>query len=383
MASNLTKLRTVTQSIQHYDPRLYEALRGIIEEIEALNTEVFPGEDVTAPAEIDPDDVGNVTDFTFSFNEDGIILVWGRPLLADGTIDYSIQFYEIKLGTTTDTWETANSIFQANALTTTADPLLVGTYVFFIKAFSAFGGESDVATTLQVTVPVMGPIGTVSGSVIDNNVQLAWGIPESTFRIAHYNIYKNDVKIAEVGSNIFSFFEEVAGSYKYGVEAEDLAGNLSPIESITVEVDSPPDYFFQTSFLSVFAGAKVNCEVFTPTDTERLVACITTDETWQQHFDNNSWTTIQDQIDAGFPIYIQPTESTGSYVEVIDFGEVFTDVTINMAFVKATISPDVTILPTIEFSVDGIIYSTPQSALSVYAQTLQFVRVTFQFTATA
>jgi hypothetical protein len=69
-----------------------------------------------------------------------------------------------------------------------------------------------------------------------------------------------------------------------------------------------------TDFLSVYdaalglsAGEKGNAVVdagvlFTPVDAE---------ETYQEHFDARSWTTPQDQIDAGYPYYSQPTKPTG------------------------------------------------------------------------
>jgi sulfur carrier protein ThiS len=59
--------------------------------------------------------------------------------------------------------------------------------------------------------------------------------------------------------------------------------------------------------LSLSAGSKGNAVVdggilHTPVDTE---------ETYQEHFDSRGWATPQDQIDAGYPRYIQPTKPAG------------------------------------------------------------------------
>jgi len=43
-------------------------------------------------------------------------------------------------------------------------------------------------------------------------------------------------------------------------------------------------------------------------------------ETWEDHFINNSWTTIEDQLLAGWGCYLQPFASEASFSQVFDLG---------------------------------------------------------------
>ena len=45
-------------------------------------------------------------------------------------------------------------------------------------------------------------------------------------------------------------------------------------------------------------------------------------ETISAHFSTRSWNTPQDQVNASFPLFIQPNLSPGYYEEVIDYGSV-------------------------------------------------------------
>jgi hypothetical protein len=71
------------------------------------------------------------------------------------------------------------------------------------------------------------------------------------------------------------------------------------------------------------------------------------EETWQDHFNNRSWSTPQDQIDAGFPIYIQPSVETASIEEYYDIGSVIPSSRIIVDLVTTEISGSIDIDPVI------------------------------------
>lgn len=114
-----------------------------------------------------------------------------------------------------------------------------------------------------------------------------------------------------------------------------------------------------------------------------LVAPVNTTESWQNHFATRGWASIQDQIDAGYPIYAQPNMPSGRYQEVFDFGSVISNIIVivnwNTTEIVAAVSTAGT---TLETSSDGITWSAPTTASSVFAAALRYVRVTMNFTPT-
>jgi sulfur carrier protein ThiS len=69
-----------------------------------------------------------------------------------------------------------------------------------------------------------------------------------------------------------------------------------------------------TDFLEVYdealdieGGEKGNASI----DNGVLFVPVDTEETWAEHFSSRGWTDIQDQIDAGYPYYAQPTKPNG------------------------------------------------------------------------
>ena len=58
--------------------------------------------------------------------------------------------------------------------------------------------------------------------------------------------------------------------------------------------------------------------------TKRMILPVV-DETFQDHFDDHTWTTPQDQVDATYPIFIQPTNPTAKFVATHDVGVLIPD----------------------------------------------------------
>lgn len=365
--ANVDSFRVLIKPLQQKDPRLYDALNKLADDVVRLNITVFPPTTIVFPQTSAPVTIADVTDFNYELKSTSVRLYWTAP-------EEAVLRYEIREGTV---WETANSILTTDTLSAELDPLLVGTTTFLIKAIGEDNTESTNAKSLDVIVPPLGSI-SVSSQVIDNNVLLFWNFPTSVFSLEPFNVYRNGVFFGKIHGTFITFFEQVSGTYTYGVQAEDLAGNLSTISTVSATVSQPPDYELQANFVSSLNGTLTNV---TKEPGPRLLCC-TRNENWQQHFADRGWSNIQDQINAGFPLYIQPSEASGQYLEVIDYGLVISNTVVTVTYNTLLISGlGVTVRHFLSTSTDNITYSTEVETTTLFVASLRYVKVRVTFTA--
>lgn len=359
-------ITTLIAGLQIEYPRLYQALMTLQDRIFETERELFPlvreAQESTATAAA----VTAPATFTFVFTTLTVRLTWSEVIGASQ--------YEVRRGAN---WDTAAFQFRSNSLQADIDPLLVGTYTYLIKSINGVGDYSAEATQCVVAVPDIGIVN-INKSVIDNNILLSWNAPSSTFAILHYEIYKDGVAVGTILGTFFVRFEAVGGTYEYKVIALDIASNRSPDALISVTVTSPPDYVLQDQRTTSFDGTKVNTRKEEPAS---LVATVNT-ETWQEHFLTRVWSDPDDQVNAGYPIYIQPTADTGSYQETIDYGAILANVIVTYTFLLEVIVDGVTIIISTEASDDGISWTLPQLGSSVFVSSMRYLRLTLTFTPT-
>lgn len=360
-------LEALIQGIQLNDPRLYQILMGLNSSLVSVQEELNP---LVRQAELPPQPAPLVIaplTFTFSFTPITVRFNWSESEFA--------FVYEIRKGTV---WETAALQLRTPSLQADIDPISIGTHTYMLKSVNASGVYSVDSISLVVTVPIIGPI-TIIVEVIDNNVLLLWNVPLSVFRILNYEITKNDVVVGTIDSTFFTRFENVAGSYTYRVTAIDVAGNRGGTSDVTVSVLSPPDYALQDQRTSALGGTRVNMVLESG---PRLVGPWLS-ETWEDHFINNSWNTIQDQIDAGFPIYLQPSTATGSYEEVIDYGVVISNTIATITYNFNLLDPleDVVVAIKMATSTDGSSYTSFVAGASQFIPTMRYLKFRLEFAA--
>jgi hypothetical protein len=349
------------------NPVMYDTIKKLILNVDNLSKDItstrmlVTGGVAAAPPQ-------DIIGFTYNLTNLNIILSWTS--LGAG---YS---YEIRRGTV---WTTASYVTTTLGNAVPLDPLSVGSYNYLIKAISGLGIYSTNASALTVVIPAIGHI-TVTAQVVDNYILFSWSAPSSAFKIDTYSIYKGNTLLGSVAATFFTYFEMAGGTNDYSIIATDIAGNESPDEtSITVTVSAPVDFANQGSVTdSAFTGTKTNC--FYSALAQRLYGPVTLGETWKQHFDNNSWDTIQDQIDAGYPFFLQPSEATGSYVKVFDFGAIFSNVVIAASYGANNIVGTVGIDISIETSTDNITYAAPVSGNTLFIASVRYARITFTLT---
>ena len=257
--------------------------------------------------------------------------------------------------------------------------------IYFVVYDSIGNISVPTGISVAVTNPAQISSTALTAFVIDNNVILRWTDPAATsLPIASYDIFRcpsggsctvsdyasTATSITNVGgTNTYTFFETAAGDYKYFVRTKDLAGNYSTPQSISTSVKEPRDFVvladveskYTTSALTAGycsggTGAnKAACEsgpdvgdwihaskadwtnIKEVTSTTAILPVDTT-ETWQQHFDSNSWAGPSAQIAAGYQYYLVP-ETTATYYQQWDLGTTQTTGTITLITTSEDFGP--------------------------------------------
>ena len=104
-----------------------------------------------------------------------------------------------------------------------------------------------------------------------------------------------------------------------------------------------------------------------------------TTETWEQHFLSRGWNTPQAQINAGFPIYIQPTPGSGFYEETFDFGNLIPSSKITANYTGFVVAGAPVITPRIEVSPNNSTWTLFDGQDQAFATNFRYVR--FRLTA--
>lgn len=99
-------------------------------------------------------------------------------------------------------------------------------------------------------------------------------------------------------------------------------------------------------------------------------------ETWAEHFTNRGWSTIQDQIDAGYPLFLQPSASTAVFEDIVDLGVLVTrSTTISVVAPTTALDGSVELTWTLGVSEDGVNFTDYADTTSVLASGFQYVKV--------
>jgi hypothetical protein len=261
--------------------------------------------------------------------------------------------------------------------TTSADWL--GNAVLTVIAMDTIGSES-LPATLTIPKYAPDPIVSFTTQIVDNNVLMKWEFPPATsLPISHALIKRGeswenpDKVIGEKNGTFTSVFELAGGSYTYWLAVVDTDGRESAPTAIPATVAQPPDFVFNAEYISTFNGTKVNAEKLA--NKNALLMLVNTADNWFQHFDNNSWDTPQEQVDAGYPIYAQPSLLTASYEEIFDYEIILASSSITVSYAGTTVSGVTTAQVTIQTSADGTNWSIPQSTASIFATNFRYIKI--------
>lgn len=321
----------------------------------------------TAP----PADIQNLAS---SIDKDiGVTLTW------DKVPDLDLDVYEIRQGSS---WNTATLIGQVKATVYTLGYIPPGTQTYLVKSLDTSSNYSTNAASITVSLALPSSV-SLTQEVIDNNVLLRWTASTASLTIRHYILrrgptFASATEIGTVAGLFSAIFETVAGTFVYWVAAVDLAGNMGTPTPVTALVSQPPDYQLKFNQDSAFGGTKSNMAAFEG----KFLAPANTTETWASHFTSRSWSTPQDQINAGFPVYAMPSASSGSYEELVDYGTVLASTKVSATLSYVTDAGTVTVTPTISVRKLATDPWTNYAGLaSVFVTDFRYVKVRFDFSA--
>lgn len=259
----------------------------------------------------------------------------------------------------------------------------LGDKVFNVHSIDFLDGQSlPLAITATKLAPSPIDVSTIKTQIVDNNVLLYWQLPAKTslpiqdILIKKGDVYASAEEIGYKNGTFTSILELSGGTYTYWLVTRDTDDNLSSPVSITCQVSQPPDFVFNAQYFSTFSGTKSSAI----NDGTGLLLPVNTTETWTSHFTSRSWADPSAQIAAGYPIFIQPNNGSGSYVEIFDYGTVLGSSQITLNYQGELISGTPTISFEIGTSQDGITYTTIVGAKAIFATLFRYVKVTVNVT---
>ena len=286
---------------------------------------------------------------------------------------FGINNYSIYYG---DTWATA-TLFTTTKSTSLVIPVTwTGNRKFWIQAGDVSGNLSTELSIDAVIVPP-GAVQNLRAEVVDNNIKLKWGAPSAgSLYVDGYEIREGDAwstaeLIGVVKGTFAIVFEVSADTYTYLIAAKDSAGNYGAASQISAAMLEPPGFEVLLD-MALTEGTCINCVV----DNGYIIGPVNTYETYDQHFTNNSWATIQDQIDDGYELYCQPGPDYCRWEQVVDYGVLLENTVIRSAYSLESLAGSVTLSPLLAFSEDLDTW-TEEEADIVFATSFRYVRQRF------
>jgi len=369
---NQTTISNLIRTISQDDPTLYSALQLMVSDIYKMYGEIFPEIEAPGLAGFNQGIPADVVNFQLEAFPTNLRATWNTSLNAVG--------YEIRKGVD---WASGTFVLTTAQSAANLDPiinnLVYGNHTFWIKGVNFSGQESVNATSAVLTVPVI-PAPSLSGTAIANSALLSWAAPLSTWRIRFYNVFQDGIQIAQIDSNFFIASVLIGGTYTFQVEAVDIVGNVSQISpELELELDDPIDLFFINSFFANLNGIYVRTKRGFYNAAEGVFGPLDDVKTWQTHFTSQGWNTPQDQINAGYPYYIQPTVADGYYEEKFDFVNIYNGVTIVAGFSFFNLIGTTLFGTQISYSTDDITYTPFAPGPAVLATSVRYVKVRWTF----
>jgi hypothetical protein len=270
-----------------------------------------------------------------------LVLIYGS---AQGSLP--VATYELRQGAS---WAAGQVLAAGSSSRFETAVNWTGSRIFWVGAYDTAGNLSNI--TQSTFTPALPSSVTISADVVDNYVLLRWTASIATLTVSSYIVDRGGVVIGSISGLFTAIFETVSSTYTYGVTPVDSAGNQGTRTTTTATVSQPPDYQLQSNVNSAFGGTKTNCAIDPVSG--GLLCNVDTSETWATHFSSRGWTSIADQIAAGYSTYAVG-KTTGSYQEDIDY----------VPGGGTVASSKVTQTPTTYFSV-GTVSITPSLAMGV------------------
>jgi hypothetical protein len=305
------------------------------------------------------------------------VISWTVP-----TSTFAIDSYQLRAG---DTWATAVILANIKATKFTRRADYGGGRRYQVAAVD-IAGNVGTPGYIDVSIAAPGAVTSTRSDVVDNNALLYWGPPTTgSLPVERYEVRKGASWAAgtTVGSNgnstFTTVFEQQAGVYSYWVVAFDSAGTAGPAVAIVATINQPPDYVLRDDYNDDFVGITLSGmyvedgKVYGPSFGETI----------KTHFDSRAWATPDAQITAGYPLYFQPSATTGYVERTMDYGTVLPATIITLTTAETVLSGAVTVAVQISYKelVGDAWTDGAADVRQVMASEFQFVKVRITFTA--
>jgi predicted phage tail protein len=303
---------------------------------------------------------------TSSFSGDQVVLRWNVPI-APLPIDY----YEVRFGST---YAGGTSLGTVKGTTFSTKAQFAGPRRFWVAAVDVNGNVGTAGSVDAVVLSAEAP--SITTQVVDNNVLFFWNdvqgsLPTATYEIRRGSTWEAGTVVGTKSGIFTTVFETVAGTYTYWIAAVDTAGNYGAEGSVTTAVNQPPDYILKLNNFSSFSGTKSN---MAESGDGAWLLPVNTTETFEQHFTTRSWATPQAQVNAGFPIFIQPTLTTGYYEETVDTGALLAGSKVTLTVNGSTVAGSITVSTRISLSANGSTWTDYDNTTSVFGTSFRYVK---------
>lgn len=312
--------------------------------------------------------------FTNEVSNQGIVLRWSQ------VTDKDLGAYEIRIGTT---FALGTSIIITKSDSYIYKTLASGNYKFWLCSIDTSGNYST-PRSLDLTISPPGQTGTIEALAIFQIVKLTWtDAPRGTFPVAEYKIFKGDTfagstQIGKISATIFPVQEQAGGTFTYWVQPFDTYGNAGTESYVTVSVKAFT--FFQLITDTILSGgdADLTNAVF---EANEIILPVNTTETWDEHFTDNSWTNFDDQGTAGFPIWYEPSETSGSAVFEFDYGSLIDTAQVAFVVDGEWVDGGGSVVFKVATSDDAVTWDE-ETATSKIGTNFQYARLTVEVTPT-
>lgn len=306
-----------------------------------------------------------------TFAGENIVLAWNA---VQG--DLATQAYEIRYGAS---YAAGTSLGTIKGTSFSTKASWSGARTFWVAAID-LSNNTGTAGSFTATVNVPTAV-SMTQEVIDNNVLLKWSDGTATLPLDYYELRKGATfagatVIGRISARFATIFESTAGVYKYWIAGVDVAGNMGATANVDALVNQPPDYQLEFNRNTDFSGTKSSFVSFE----QGYLTPVSTTETWQDHFTSRGWSTPQDQVTAGFPLYAMPSATSSSYEEIVDYGTVLAATKISATLSYTSTAGTVTITPKI--SVRKLVtdpWTDYANVSSVFVTDFRYVKVRFDF----
>jgi hypothetical protein len=293
-----------------------------------------------------------------------------------------IDYYEI--------FDAAVSLGKTYSLFFIAKVNWSGNKTLTVKAVDINGNISPAGSaTISIVAPSWDTPTIINAPLtvqtIDNNVLIYWKTPNSTLPIDTYEVrrsnstgtYATSTLVGNKNGGFTSVFETAAGNYIYYVAGINSVGTIGSPKSIPATVAQPPDYVLKSDYIvTTYTGTTTRMFL----ENSRLLFPVDATVTWGNHFINGagagSWSTPNDQIVAGYPLYIQPPGGVnGVYIETIDYLTILPSSRVTVTYLLENIIGGVSSTCEMATSNDNINYSSYVTSTQLYLTNFRYLRI--------